>query len=81
MVPIDVIDLDSQKAFDNVPHRRLRLKLRALDTAEGKICWMKDWSKDGLLVIPTGSNSKWIRVKSGMPQGSILGLVSYFWYT
>ena len=35
--PVDIIYLDFQKAFDNVPHQRLLLKLKARDIGNGII--------------------------------------------
>ena len=35
--PVDIIYLDFQKAFDKVPHQRLRLKLKAHGIGEGII--------------------------------------------
>ena len=72
--PIDVIYLDFQKAFDKVPHRRLMLKINAMGI-NGEISnWIEDWLKDRYqLVVLIGNCSKWSKVLSGVPQGSVLG--------
>ena len=71
--PVDV-SYFFQKAFDKVPHRRLMLKIKSLGIA-GSVCnWIEDWLKDReQRVVLLGCNSEWIKVKSGVPQGSVLG--------
>jgi ribonucleases P/MRP protein subunit RPP40 len=39
------IDVDFQKAFDKVPHKRLMLKLRALGIVDEIYNWIEDWLK------------------------------------
>ena len=72
--PVDVIYLDFQKAFDKVPHRRLMLKINSLGIVGDVYNWIENWLKDReQRVVLLGCNSEWIRVKSGVPQGSVLG--------
>ena len=48
--PVDVVYLDFQKAFDEVPHQRLLLILKAHDV----INWIEKW-----LTHRRQSNSRW----------------------
>jgi ribonuclease P/MRP protein subunit RPP40 len=72
--PVDVIYLDSQKAFDKVPHRRLMSKINYLRVSGSIFKWIGNWLQDReQRVIMLGSSSRWMKVKSGVPQGSVLG--------
>eukprot|EP00795_Rhopilema_esculentum_P015387 gene15387-6623_t len=72
---VDMLILDFSKALDTVPHHRLLMKLEnygiGVETSVGR--WIRAW----LLVrtqkvIIEGESSETVRVKSGIPQGTVL---------
>ena len=73
---------DISKAFDRVWHKGLIYKLK-------RACingLLLDWSSDYLTnrkqrVVIQGGTSDWQFIRDGVPQGSILGPLLFFYYT
>jgi len=71
---VDVVYLDLSKAFDKVPHRKLLFKLSMHGISGGVTRWIDGWlTSRRQRVLLNGFSSKWDRVRSGVPQGSVLG--------
>jgi hypothetical protein len=71
---IEVIYTDFEKAFDMVPHRRLIKKLESYGICAEVIRWIEGFLLNRQQRTRVrGHYSGWERVRSGIPQGSVLG--------
>ena len=71
---IDVGVLDFAKAFDKVPHIRLMSKLRLYGIHGEVAAWISSFlSQRSQQVVVDGSTSDSADVKSGVPQGTVMG--------
>ena len=78
---VRVVFCDISKAFDRVWHKGLIEKLKGAGIAGNLLDWFKSYLKDRQQrVVLAGSNSFWLKITSGVPQGSILGPILFLVY-
>ncbi len=78
---IDCIYMDYAKAFDKVPHRRLVGKLSAYGINDDIVRWIEAFlTNRHQQVAVNGELSDLEKVKSGIPQGSVLGPLLFVIY-
>ena len=77
----DVVVLDFSKAFDVVPHQRLLHKLDHYGIRGTALNWIQNFLTNRTQkVVVDGSSSESARVKSGVPQGTVLRPLLFLTY-
>jgi hypothetical protein len=73
---VDIIYYDFRKAFDKIPHSRLLSKLETYGIKGPLLAWIKNYLSNRKFCVKVGTSlSPFEDVTSGVPKGSILGLI------
>ena len=80
-LPTDVIYLDFRKAFDSVPHHKLLCKLYSFKISGKLWIWFYEYLSSRQQYVSINHQiSDILPVRSGVPKGSILGLLLFIMY-
>ena len=78
---VDTLTLDFSKAFDRATHQRLLYKLSHYGIQRSMLSWIQVFlTKRTQRVALEGVSSNQCFVKSGVPQGTVLGLLLFLIY-
>ena len=80
-VPMDVIYFDFSHAFDSVVHSKLLIKLKSFGLDGLLLAWIGAFlAGRSQSVVVEHMFSNWVKVISGVPQGSVLGPILFLLY-
>ena len=78
---IRIVFCDISKAFDKVWHKGLLYKLRRVGIKGDLLTWFEDYLTDREhRVVFRGQSSNWGIIKAGVPQGAVLGPLTFLIY-
>jgi hypothetical protein len=78
---VDLLIVNFSKVFDTVPHQRLLLKLDHYGVKGNIHGWLKSWlTLREQRVVVDGDHSLSVPVRSGVPQGTVLGPLMFLLY-
>ena len=78
---IRIVFCDISKAFDKVWHQGLLYKLRRVGIKGDLLNWFEDYLTDReQRVVIRGQSSNWDSIKAGVPQGAVLGPLTFLIY-
>ena len=78
---MDIIYLDYAKAFDNVVHKKLLIKLGAYGIRDTLLSWIKRFLRGQTHYVSVNKvNSELLNVLSGVPQGTVLEPIAFLIY-
>ena len=76
-----ILAVSSNSAFDKVSHWRLAVKLKNYGITGSTNKWIEDFLNQRIQqVVCNGRFSDWASVKSGVPQGSVIGPILFLIY-